>query len=427
MAQRAFFDWRRTTWKQKTYCFRRLSEVLRDKKETLAFLVTQEMGKPITEALAEVEKCAFACEYYAGKPEGWLGDEILLEQDPKVYVSHQPLGVIFAIMPWNFPLWQVIRFATPTLLAGNTALMKHAPNTWGSAAALAQCFLAAGFPEGVYQDFPIQVEASAKVIADPRVKGVSLTGSTRAGRAVAEQAGRHLKRCVLELGGSDPYVVLADADLKLAAQKSVQARMINGGQSCIAGKRFIVEDKVHDQFLAEVQELMSGYKMGLPEEENCRLGPLARRDLRDQLDVQVEKAVNQGARSLLPKAAVPNENGFYYPATLLSEITPDSIVFQEEFFGPVACVIRAANEKEALRLANATSFGLGAAIFSRDVQRAEILARTELEAGLCVVNGMVRSDSRWPFGGVKDSGYGRELTHFGAHEFTNLKTLIIDG
>ena len=427
LGHRAFFDWRDTTWLQRAQKFKALAVVLRANQSELARSITCEMGKPINEALQEVEKCATCCEYYGDQPEEWLADQMLLEKSPRVYVSPQPLGLILGIMPWNFPLWQVIRFATPTLLAGNTVILKHAPNTWGTALALAHCFKAAGFPLGVYQDFPIEVAASNKVIADARVRGVSLTGSTQAGRLVAEQAGRHLKRCVLELGGSDPCVILADADLDLAASKSIHSRMINAGQSCIAAKRLIVEEKVYDVFLAKIQDQLKDYIMGYPEQKTCKLGPLARQDLRDQLSEQVRQAQQQGANCILKiDNPAPNKNGFYYPATLLTEVTENSVAFKEELFGPVVTVVRAKDEKHAVRLANATSYGLGAAIFSRDSQRAERLARHELNAGLCVINGLVRSDPRWPFGGTKDSGYGRELTRYGAQEFVNLKTIVVD-
>jgi succinate-semialdehyde dehydrogenase / glutarate-semialdehyde dehydrogenase len=425
LAGRQFYEWSRMSFSERGKCFLKLAERLRQDQSPLARLMTEEMGKPIVEARAEVEKCAAACEFYAGAAEKWLADERVVEQKPKCLTTFQPLGVVFGIMPWNFPLWQVIRFAAPTMMAGNTVVVKHAPNTWGSAKALAEEFRLAGFPEGAYQDFPIDLKDVESVIADIRVRGVSLTGSTGAGRSVGALAGKHLKKCVLELGGSDAYVILDDADLELASQKAVTARMLNGGQSCIAGKRMIVTKANAVAFTELVLKKLEAYQMGDPLLDETKLGPMARCDLRDGLARQVDQAVSEGAKVQMG-GRVPEVEGFYYPTTLLTNIRDESVVFKEEFFGPVASVIEARDEAHALRLANQTSFGLGAAIFSRDVERAEQLARRSLDAGICVVNGIVRSDSRWAFGGIKDSGLGRELGFYGIREFVNIKTVVVD-
>lgn len=424
VGHQAFGIWRKTPLQQRCQLLLRLAQELRKRETSLAQLMVNEMGKPISQAKAEVEKCAMACEYYAGTAENWFHDVPFNAQAPKAYAVYEPLGLILGIMPWNFPLWQVIRFALPTLLAGNTVAIKHAPNTLGSAQALKDVFKKADFPIGVYQDIPMAVEDVGHVIADDRTAGVSLTGSTRAGKSVGEKAGHALKRCVLELGGSDPYLILDDADLDHAAEQSVQARMLNGGQSCIAGKRIIVTQKNYATILENVIELMKKYPVSDPMNEACKLGPMAREDLRYALHTQVEKAKKEGA-SIKLGGEVPKGPGYFYPATVISDVDPNGVAFKEELFGPVAVVVCARNEEEAIRLANHSRYGLGAAIFTRNVPRAEAIAREQMAAGMVVINGVVRSDPRWPFGGIKDSGLGRELTQYGAHEFTSLKTIIV--
>jgi succinate-semialdehyde dehydrogenase / glutarate-semialdehyde dehydrogenase len=424
-AHQGFVSWRQLSPRERGEFLIQLGRELRSQKENLAKLITSEMGKPIVEARTEVEKCALTCEFMGQQGHLWLQDQIQVDKDPSCFVSYQPLGTILGIMPWNFPLWQVIRFAAPTLIAGNTVVVKHAPNTWGSARELAACFWRAGFAQGVYQDLPIDVPTVEKVIADRRVAGVSITGSTRAGRSVAATAGQWLKKHVLELGGSDPYVLLDDADVAWAADKAVQARMQNGGQSCVAAKRFFVTRKNGEEFSARVLKRLEDFVPADPLLETTKLGPMARQDLRDSLHTQVKKAQAEGARIEVGGES-PSGKGFFYPATLLTNIDADSIVHREEFFGPVAAIQVTDTEEEAIRMANHTSYGLGAAIFSRDEDRARRIARDQMDAGVCVVNGIVRSDPRWPFGGVKDSGIGRELSQFGTHEFVNVKSVIVD-
>jgi succinate-semialdehyde dehydrogenase / glutarate-semialdehyde dehydrogenase len=425
MAEKGYASWRTLSPVERGEFLVQLARELRSNREKLARSITLEMGKPIAESRSEIDKCAAACDYFGKDGPRWLEDRTVVEQNPNCAVTFRPLGPILGVMPWNFPFWQAIRFAAPTLLAGNVVLIKHAPNTWGSSRELEACFWRAGFAKGIYQDLPADVAAVEKIIGDPRIRGVSLTGSTRAGKSVAATAGRFLKKCVLELGGSDPYIVLDDADVAWAADKCVQARMINGGQSCVAAKRFIVTRKNAEEFTERVKLKLAEYRPADPLAETTRLGPLARADLRDQLHDQVTRTVREGARREMG-GQVQDGPGFFYPATLLTGITPASIVHKEEFFGPVATISVTANEEEAVGLANHTGYGLGAAVFSRDEERARRIARDRLEAGVCTVNGQVRSDARWPFGGVKDSGLGRELGEFGVHEFVNVKTIIVD-
>jgi succinate-semialdehyde dehydrogenase/glutarate-semialdehyde dehydrogenase len=340
------------------------------------------------------------------------------------YVTYRPIGTVLAVMPWNFPFWQVVRFAAPTLSAGNAVLLKHAPNVGGCALAVEEVFRAAGLAPGLFQTMFVTVDDVAKLIADPRVAGVTLTGSTRAGRAVAEHAGAHLKKVVLELGGSDPYLVLEDADLATAAEACVASRLTNNGQSCIAAKRFIVVDAIRDDFTAAVVETMRTRTFGDPRDDAADLGPLARADLRDTLVRQVEGSVARGARVLLG-GKVPVTRGSFYPPTVLAGVVPGMPAFDEETFGPVAAIVAAADEEDAIRLANATPYGLGAAIFTADVGRGEELARDRLQAGSVFVNDFVRSDPRLPFGGIKASGIGRELGLPGLREFTNVKTVVV--
>lgn len=424
-AEAGYLTWRKIKFKERGTFLLQLAKELRSQKEPLARQITLEMGKPLREAFNELEKCAVTCEYVGQKGEEWFRPLERVARAPRAEIHFRPLGVIFGIMPWNFPVWQVIRFAAPTLMAGNSIVVKHAPNTWGVAQRLAECFWRAGFAEGVYQDLPIEVSEAERVIGDARVKGVSLTGSTRAGRSVGEMAGRHLKKVVLELGGSDPYLILEDADVAWAAERVVQSRMQNGGQSCVAAKRFVVHRHNAVEFSERVLHLMNQYHMGDPLDDKTTLGPLARRDLRDQLHLQVRRAVDEGAR-LVMGGKVPERPGAFYPPTILSEIGPQSLIHREELFGPVASLITVETDEEALAMANHSPYGLGGAIFSRREEEAWIQARDHLEAGVCVVNGLVRSDARWSFGGVKDSGLGRELSEFGAHEFVNIKTVLLD-
>jgi succinate-semialdehyde dehydrogenase/glutarate-semialdehyde dehydrogenase len=420
-------DWERRALEERAALLVRTAERLRARTAELALMMAEEMGKPVAEGRAEVEKCAGACEFFARHGDALLADERPLPgpTGSRELVAFCPLGVVLAIMPWNFPLWQVVRCAAPTLLAGNALLLKHAENVQGVAQALEELFRAAGAPEGVFTNLAVTLERVPDLIRDRRVAAVALTGSTRAGRAVAAEAGAALKKCVLELGGSDPYVVLADADLALAARTCVRARLINGGQSCIAAKRFIVVESARAEFTERVLAEMRARTMGDPRGA-VDLGPQARSDLRAALHEQVRFSVAGGARCLLG-GELPGGPGFFYPPTVLVDVARGQPAYGEELFGPVAALLAARDEAHALALANDTPYGLGAALFTRDVERGLRLAREELQAGSVFVNDFVRSDARLPFGGIKDSGFGRELGGFGLREFVNVKTLVAPG
>lgn len=423
-SQKAFVDWRKISIQQKTELIKNAGEVLRSNIKQYAELMTLEMGKPIAQSRAEVEKCAWVCDYYSENAEKFLSDEIIETDASKSFISYQPLGVILAVMPWNFPFWQVIRFAAPTLMAGNTGVLKHASNVTGCALAIENVFKEAGFPENVFRTLVISSKYVKRVIENPIVKAVSITGSVPAGKAVASAAGSVLKKCVLELGGSDPYVILEDADLESAADTCVTSRLINGGQSCIAAKRFIIVESVFEKFEKLFVEKMKSKKMGNPFDESNDIGPQASTSLRDELHDQVLRSIRAGAKLLLG-GEIPHGNNGFYPPTVLTNVTPDMPAFNEELFGPVAALIKAKDKNEALRLANQTIFGLGAAVFTKDLKRGERIAREELQAGNCFVNQFVRSDPRLPFGGIKESGYGRELSPFGIKEFVNIKTVYV--
>ena len=402
----------------------RLAQLLRQHKPRLALLATTEMGKPIAQAESEVEKCAKACDFYAASAPSMLADEVVATEYHRSYVCHRPLGVVLAIMPWNFPYWQVIRCAVPATLAGNTVLLKHADNTTGCALALAEIWREAAERDGILTTLITDHEAIKEVIADPRVRAVSLTGSERAGSAVAELAGRHLKKIVLELGGSDPYLVLRDADVAMAVRTCVDSRFINNGQSCVAAKRFIVATEVYKEFVSNFVELTKARRSGDPLDRNVQIGPMARADLRHALAKQVELSVAQGAK-LEVGGRFGEGCGFLYEPTVLTAVDANMPVFTDEVFGPVAPIIKAVDEAHAVALANQTRYGLGAAIFSRDVDHAETLARNNLQAGFVAINSMVVSDPRLPFGGVGASGFGRELADYGLGEFVNVKTMVV--
>jgi len=423
-ADRAFLHWRRTAFAERATLTRALAGLLRERAGVLAELMAQEMGKPVTAGVAEIEKCALACDYYAEHAEGFLADQVVATDAARSYVTHQPLGVVLAIMPWNFPFWQVLRFAAPTLMAGNVAVLKHAGNVTGCALAIEAAFREAGFPHGVFTTLLADGAQARAAIRHPKVRAVSLTGSTLAGRDVARVAGARLKKTVLELGGSDPYLILEDADLEQAAVICAKARLVNSGQSCIAAKRFIVVAPVREEFEQLLVAQMAAARMGDPQDPETDVGPQARHDLRDALHDQVTRSIAKGARLLLG-GQVPEGPGAYYPPTVLTSVAKGMPAWSEELFGPVAAVIPARNERAAIQIANSSVFGLGAAVFTLDRDRGERIAATELEAGSCFVNTFVRSDPRLPFGGIKESGYGRELGRAGILEFVNQKTVFL--
>ncbi|MEE8379227.1 MAG: NAD-dependent succinate-semialdehyde dehydrogenase [Gammaproteobacteria bacterium] len=415
--------WAQTDLTERCVLLLRMASVLRKQKETLAQLVTLEMGKLISESRAEVEKCISGCEYYAEMAPRFLADEIIETDASRSLVAYQPLGTVLAVMPWNFPLWQVFRFIAPTLAAGNTGLLKHASNVPQCALAIEQIVNEAGFPQGVFRTLMIDASTVSQVISDPRVHAVTLTGSEQAGRQVAACAGENLKKSVLELGGSDAFVVLADADLDLAVEQAVVSRYLNAGQSCIAAKRFIVVDDIAEEFVSRFATAVAGLKIGDPAGEQTTLAPMARTDLRDELHKQVEFSVQAGANVVIGGNPVEGP-GVFYEATILDQVEPGMAAYDEELFGPVAAVIRARDADHALSIANSSRFGLGGSVWTQNIEKGEQFAR-RLQSGSAFVNGMVKSDARLPFGGVKASGYGRELSHHGMREFVNIKTIWI--
>ena len=419
-----FQSWRRFDLSERIEPLRRLADHLRTRASEYAELMAEEMGKPLNAAEQEIHKCAWVCDYYSESAPESLADQIVESDASRSLVTFQPLGIILAIMPWNFPFWQVVRFAAPTLTAGNAAILKHAPNVTGCGLALEELFRTAGYPEHLFRTLVIDVPEVDTIIRDDRIKAVTLTGSTTAGRAVAAAAGSVIKKSVLELGGSDPSVVLADADLDVAADACVESRLNNSGQSCIAAKRLIVVQSVRDAFQARVVNRMSEVVPGDPTEPATTLGPIARFDLRENLHRQVTISVAHGARVVLG-GELPEGPGFFYPPTVLTDVGPGMPAYDEELFGPVVSIIPVADEDEALRVANTTVYGLGASIYTSDVEKGERLASERLEAGACFVNSFVRSDPRLPFGGIKQSGYGRELSPMGIREFVNVKTVWV--
>ncbi|MFB6074279.1 MAG: NAD-dependent succinate-semialdehyde dehydrogenase [Haloarculaceae archaeon] len=418
-------DWRARSIEEREELLAAAADVLRDRRDEFAALMTEEMGKPIAAARSEVEKCAWVCEFYAERAGEFLADErIGGEAGARTYVAHEPLGPVLAVMPWNFPFWQVFRFAAPNLTAGNVGLLSHAPNVPECARAIEDVFAAAGYPDGVFQSLLVDDETTQECIADDRIAGVTLTGSVPAGRAVAAAAGRELKPTVLELGGSDPAVVLEDADLAAAAETIARARTINSGQSCIAAKRVIVHEAVADAFTGRFVEEMEALTVGDPTDEATDVGPIARRDLLERLDRQVRETVDAGATVECGGAPL-DRAGFFYPPTVLTDVPRDAPAAREEVFGPAAAVFTVPDEDAAVDLANDTDFGLGASVWTADHERGERVARA-FDAGAAFVNELVKSDPRLPFGGVKSSGYGRELGRRGIREFTNEKTVWID-
>ncbi len=400
------------------------AKILRNDLEYFSRLMTIEMGKPIQQAKGEAEKCAWVCDYYAENAEEMLSDQVVATDASKSFVTFQPIGIVLGIMPWNFPFWQVFRFAVPSILAGNAAILKHASNVTGCALAIERIFLEAGFPENTFKTFVLPVSRVSSLIANPLIKAVTLTGSTSAGRNVASAAGQNIKKTVLELGGSDPYIILKDANIDEAVSACVTSRLINNGQSCINAKRFIVCREVYDEFVSKIVDLMSHKSIGDPMLETTALGPLARKDLLEQVDAQVQKSIKKGAK-LHTGGRHQTEKGYFYDATVLDNVMPGMPAYDDEIFGPVAAVIKAKSEDEAVDIANDSVFGLGAAVFTSDIEKGEWIAKTQIQAGSCFVNDFVRSDPRLPFGGIRESGYGRELSAFGIKEFVNIKTVYI--
>ncbi|MCE2391612.1 MAG: NAD-dependent succinate-semialdehyde dehydrogenase [Proteobacteria bacterium] len=423
-ADRAFRGWRETDFGQRAERMRRAAELLRERKRDYARLMCDEMGKLLRDGEAEAEKCAWVCEYYAENARAFLAHEPIETDASKSFVCFEPLGAVLAVMPWNFPFWQVFRFAAPALMAGNVGVLKHASNVPGCALEIERVFRDAGFPADAFRSLLVRGSEMERVIAHPKLRAVTLTGSTPAGRAVARQAGERLKKTVLELGGSDAYVILEDADLEAAARACVDSRLINAGQSCIAAKRFVVPAAVRAEFERLYVAEMRRRRLGDPTDPDSDLGPQAREDLRDELHGQVERSVAAGARCLLG-GEVPERAGAWYPPTVLTDVAPGMPAYDDELFGPVAAIIPVADEDEAIRVANDSPFGLGAAVFTRDRARGEEIAARRLEAGCCFVNAFVKSDPRLPFGGVKESGYGRELGPYGIKEFVNVKTVYV--
>ncbi|MWV39324.1 NAD-dependent succinate-semialdehyde dehydrogenase [Natrialba sp. INN-245] len=423
-ATETYAEWRETPIERRQGLLSEAADVLRRNVEEYATLMTEEMGKPIVQSRAEVEKCAWLCEYYAEHAASHLQDEVVASApEARTVIVHEPLGPVLAIMPWNFPFWQVFRFAAPTLAAGNVGLLKHASNVPGCARAIEDVFREAGFPEGAFTTLLIGSDAIDAVVTDDRIAGVTLTGSDGAGRAVGETAGRELKKSVLELGGSDPFVVLEDAPMDETVQAAVQARLLNSGQSCIAAKRFVVVDDVYDEFVDRFVEAMDEQVVGDPTDERTDVGPQARPDLMDELHEQVEKTLEAGGECRLGGEPIDRE-GAFYPPTVLTDVPEDAPADREELFGPVATVFRVPDEAAAIEKANDTRFGLGASVWTEDLERGERVAR-RFESGLAFVNELVKSDPRLPFGGIKDSGYGRELAEDGITEFVNTKTIWV--
>ncbi len=423
IAQNAYEDWRPVPFTEKKQLMLKAAEVLKKNKKRYADLMTLEMGKVTREAVSEIEKCALACEYYAEKSEEFLSNKALDVPKGKAYIAHDPLGIVLAVMPWNFPFWQVFRFAAPNLMAGNVGLLKHASNVPQCALAIQEVFEEAGFPQGTFQTLLISSSKVNSILDDDRVKAATLTGSEGAGAKIAERAGTNLKKVVLELGGSDPFIVLKDANIEEAAKTGAKARMINNGQSCIAAKRFILEESISEKFLEIFKKEMEALVVGDPEDEDNDYGPMAREDLAEELHEQVQKSVEKGAKLVIGGKRLYKEGAFYAP-TILSDVKPGMPAYEEELFGPVAVILIAKDVEEAIKLANDSRFGLGGSLWSKDIKKAEKVAR-KIETGSVYINQLMASHPAVPFGGIKMSGHGRELSHLGITEFVNQKTVWI--
>ncbi len=422
-ADATYHAWRKTSFDERSRLMHKAADVMRNNKDRYAQIMTDEMGKVKKESVSEVEKCAMCFDYYADHAAEFLADKPLEVPEGKAYIAYDPIGTVLAIMPWNFPYWQVIRFAAPNLMAGNVGILKHASNVSGCALALEEVFIKAGFPEGAFQSLLISSKHIDKMLEDPRVKAATLTGSEAAGSKVAQKAGEQIKKTVLELGGSDPFIVLEDADIDKASEAAVKSRMINCGQSCIAAKRFIILKEVADAFTDKFVQKMSALRQGDPNEEGVDYGPMAREDLADDLLEQVKASVDKGAKVLLGGDR-PDKAGAFFNATVLANVQPGSPAYDDELFGPVASIFIADNEEEAIRIANASRYGLGGAVWTTDIARGQAFVR-RVESGAVYINKIVASHPAVPFGGIKLSGYGRELSHLGIHEFVNQKTVWI--
>lgn len=420
----AWLLWKETSFEQRSTLLNKMADVLISRKDELAKLMALEMGKPVTQGIAEVEKCAAVCRYYADHAKDQLADMVIETEASKSFVAFKPLGVVLAVMPWNYPFWQVFRFLAPALAAGNCGVLKHASNVPGCALAIEDVVKQAGFPEHVFKTLLISSQAVEKVIEHKHIKAVTLTGSNAAGSKVAQKAGELIKKTVLELGGSDSYVVLEDADLDLAVKACVDGRLLNSGQSCIAAKRFIVVKPLIEQFTVKYIKQMRAKIMGDPMDTKTEVGPQARVDLRNELHKQVTDSIKAGAVCELG-GKIPDEKTAFYPPTVLTNVKKGMPAFDEELFGPVAAIIEANDEAHAIELANDSTFGLGGAVFTNDIKRGEYIAANLMQSGSCFVNAFVKSDPRLPFGGIKQSGYGRELSIFGIREFVNIKTVYI--
>jgi succinate-semialdehyde dehydrogenase / glutarate-semialdehyde dehydrogenase len=418
-----FLEWRSKDYRHRSRLMKNAASILREKKNDYGKILTMEMGKTITQAIAEVEKCAWVCDYYADNVEKILSKELISTDASESYVQFDPLGIVLAVMPWNFPFWQVFRFAAPALMAGNVGLLKHASNVPMSALAIEEVFHLAGFPQNVFRALLINSSMVESVINNPKIVAATLTGSEPAGKKVAKTCGKVLKKSVMELGGSDPFIVLEDANIDEAVKTAVIARLINNGQSCIAAKRFIVVEKVYDEFEKKFVEAMTKIKVGNPMDSATELGPMAREDLLFELDEQVKISVIKGAQILCGGKRI-NCEGYFYEPTILANVFPGMPAYDEELFGPVASLIKAKDEADSIRIANDSQFGLGASLWTNNISLAKELAN-KIESGSVFINGMVKSDPRLPFGGIKTSGYGRELSHYGIKEFVNIKTVWI--
>jgi len=423
-AESTYRKWRKTQFNERSSLMHKAAEVLRKNKDKYAQIMTDEMGKTKKEAIAEVEKCALCCDYYADNAEKFLADEPLQIDQGEAYIAYDPIGTVLAIMPWNFPFWQVIRFAAPNLMAGNVGILKHASNVPQCALALEEVFREAGFPKGCFQSLLIPSKKVDNMLGDARIKAATLTGSEGAGSKVAAKAGQELKKTVLELGGSDPFIVLADADIEKAATTAVKARMINCGQSCIAAKRFIIVEEAYEQFMEVFTRKMSALKQGDPNEDDVDYGPMAREDLAEELLEQVQKSVEKGAEIILGGDR-PDKEGAFFNATILGNLKSGMPAYEEELFGPVATVFKARDEEEAILIANDSPYGLGGCVWTQDIEKGKRFVR-QVESGAVYINKMTASHPALPFGGVKKSGYGRELSHLGIREFVNQKTVWLE-